>query len=117
MKKALLLVTIALLFFSCGKDDSSADSDVPEWLKVKISQDEATINSNPALMQNHGAWYSYEFNGETFYEYDNPLSSESRNPYSKEGVRVNCTVAPFTDYWNQKCCEKLVWKAPHYQRP
>ena len=117
MKKALLLVTIALMFFSCANDDSSADSDIPEWLKVKISQDEATIKSNPALMQNHGAWYSYEFNGETFYEYDNPLSSESRNPYSKEGVRVNITVAPFTDYWNQKCCEKLVWKAPHYQRP
>ena len=116
MKTALLLVTIALLFFSCGKDNSSSNSAIPEWLKVQIAQDEATIKTDPKLMQNYGAWYSYEFKGETYYEYDNLLSSLSRNPYSKEGVRVNTAVVPFTDYWNQKCCEKLVWKAPNYQK-
>ena len=116
MKKTLLLFTIALTFFSCGKDNSAAKNDFPEWLNVKIAQDEATIKTEPKLMQNYGAWYSYEFNGETYYEYDNPLSSESRNPYSKEGVRVDITESPFTNYENQKCCEKLVWKAPNYHK-
>ena len=116
MKKALYFIIIALLFFSCGKDNSIFESDIPEWLKVKIAQDEATIKTDPKLMQNYGAWYSYEFKGETHYEYDNLLSSESRNPYSKDGFRINTAEKPFTDYWNQKCCEKLVWKAPNYQK-
>jgi hypothetical protein len=111
-----LLFTVALLFFSCGKDNSVSENDIPEWLKVKIEQDEKVIKTEPKLMQNYGAWYSYEFNGEIYYEYDNLLSSESRNPYSKEGFRVNVSEAPFIDYWNQKCCEKLVWKAPDYQK-
>ena len=116
MKKTLLLITIALLFFSCRKDNAVINSNVPEWLKIQIAQDEATIRTDPKLMQNYGAWYSYEFNGEKYYEFDNPLSSLSRNPYSKYGIRINTTEAPFTDYWNQKCCEKLVWKAPNYQK-
>lgn len=113
MKKTLLIFAIALLFFSCEKD-SASKTDIPEWLQVKIEQDEATIKADPSLMPNFGAWFSYEFEGEIYYEYDNPLSSLSRNPYSKEGVRINTLEAPFTDYWEQKCCEILVWKAPGY---
>jgi len=116
MKTTIFFFTIALFLSACAKDNSTSDSDIPEWLKLKIEQDEATIKAHPELMQNHGAWYSYEFNGAIYYEYDNPLSSESRNPYSFAGVRVIITEAPFTDYWNQKCCEKLVWEAPHYNR-
>ena len=66
-------------------------------------------------MQNYGAWLSYEFNGEIYYEYDNPLSSLSRNPYSHDGVSVNMTVAPFTNYEQDKCCEKFVWIATNYK--
>ena len=114
MKKTLLLCTIVLLFFSCGKDNSSSNNDFPQWLKDQIAQDESTIKADPKLMQNYGAWLSYEFNGEIYYEYDNPLSSLSRNPYSQDGVRVNLTVGPFTNYLKDKCCEKFVWKAPKY---
>ena len=121
MKKTLLLFTVTFLFFSCEKDYLTPEipyliprNEVPEWLKEKISKDEATIKSDPKLMPNYGAWIRYEFQGEKYYEYDNPLSSLSRNPYSQDGVRVNTTIAPFTDYWNDKCCEKFVWKAPNY---
>jgi len=65
-------------------------------------------------MQNYGAWIRYEFKGNTYYEYDNHLSSESRNPYSHEGSRINITVLPYTDYANNKCCKQFVWKAPKY---
>ena len=114
MKKALFLFTVTFLCFSCEKDFLIPRNKVPDWLKEKISQDEATIKSDPKLMPNYGAWLRYEFQGEKYYEYDNPLSSLSRNPYSHDGVRINTTIAPFTDYWNDKCCEKFIWKAPSY---
>ena len=114
MKNTLLFFTVTFLCFSCEKDYLIPSNEVPEWLKEKISQDEAIIKSDPKLMPNYGAWLRYEFQGEKYYEYDNPLSSLSRNPYSQDGVRVNTTIAPFTDYWNDKCCEKFVWKAPNY---
>ena len=115
MKKTLLLFTIVLLFISCGKDNTNSNDEIPQWLKEQIAQDEATVKTDPKLMQNYGAWLSYEFNGEIYYEYDNPLSSLSRNPYSRDGVRINMTVAPFTNYEQDKCCEKFVWIAPNYK--
>ena len=116
MKKTFLLFAIILFCSSCEKDYLIPDSEVPDWLKDKISQDEATIKSDPKLMPNYGAWIRYEFQGEKYYEYDNPLSSMSRNPYSGTGDRINTTIAPFTDYWNNKCCEAYVWKAPNYKK-
>lgn len=114
MKKALLLFAIILSCLSCRKDFLIPNSEVPGWLKDKISQDEATIKSDPKLMPNFGAWIRYEYLGDKYYEYDNPLSCESRNPYSEAGERINTFVAPYTDYWNDKCCEIFVWKAPEY---
>ena len=116
MKKSLFYFAIFLLCFSCKKDYSIPNSEVPTWLKEKISQDEATIKSDPKLMPNYGAWIRYEFQGKDFYEYDNPLSSLSRNPYSSTGERINTFVEPYTSYWNDKCCETFVWKAPNYHQ-
>ena len=52
---------------------------------------------------------------ELMNEYDNPLSSLSRNPYSEAGVRVNTMEEPYIEYWDNKCCETFVWKAPKYK--
>jgi len=116
MKKIFFLFAIVLSCLSCEKDYLIPNSEVPKWLKDKISQDEATIKSDPKLMPNYGAWIRYEFQGDKYYEYDNPLSSLSRNPYSESGERINTTVAPYTNYWNDKCCERFVWKAPNYHQ-
>jgi hypothetical protein len=115
MKKILLLLLVAVFAFSCQKDEPITSTEVPGWLQTKIAQDEATIKADPKLMQNYGAWIRYEFNGDIYFEYDNPLSSLSRNPYSREGESVNTSQAPFTNYWTEKCCEHIVWKAPKYQ--
>jgi hypothetical protein len=114
MKKTHLLIIGTLLCFSCEKEYLIPKNELPGWLKDEISQDEKIIKSNPKLMQSYGAWIRYEFKSEFYYEYDNPLSSESRNPYSQDGVWINTTISPFTDYWDDKCCERFVWKAPNY---
>ncbi|QHT70721.1 hypothetical protein GXP67_30765 [Rhodocytophaga rosea] len=119
MKSLHILTTVVLflLITACSKDDYGlAKKNIPNWLKDQIKEDEKTIASDPSLMPNYGAWLSYQFNGKTYFEYDNPLSSLSRNPYSWEGVRVDISQPPFTSYWNDKCCEQYVWKAPKYKR-
>src|SRR5664279_1924641 len=103
MKKALILFAIILSCLSCSKDYLIPSTDIPHWLKDKISHDEATIKSDPKLMPNYGAWIRYEYLVEEYYEYDNPLSSQSRNPYSEAGERINTYIAPYTIYWNDKC--------------
>jgi hypothetical protein len=115
MKKLLVLFTISFLLSACEKDYLVPSNEVPEWLKERIAEDEATIKEDPKLMPNYGAWIRYEFNNERYYEYDNPLSSLSRNPYSETGVRVNTMEEPYVDYWDNKCCEIFVWKAPRYK--
>ena len=82
MKKTLFLLMMTLLVNSCENDYYLIPAnEVPKWLKEKIAEDEATIKEDPKLMPNYGAWLRYEFNDERYYEYDNPLSSLSRNPY------------------------------------
>jgi hypothetical protein len=108
---------ILLIVTSCSKDEYDLDGQsIPKWLKDQIEADEKTIADNPGLMPNYGAWLKYEFQGKTYFEYDNPLSALSRNPYSWEGIRVDVSQSPFTSYWNDKCCEKYVWKASKYKK-
>ena len=114
MKKTIIFFAVILLCLSCKKDYLIPGNEVPLWLKEKISDDEATIKRDPKLMPNYGAWIRYEYQGNKYYEYDNPLSSLSRNPYSQDGVRINTMNAPYTNYWTDKCCERFVWKAPNY---
>lgn len=115
--KFLTIIIILLLSVSCEKEKEFliSSSEIPDWLQEQIKEDEKIIASDTARMPNYGAWIRYEFENEYYFEYDNPLSSLSRNPYSWKGVRVDVTQSPYTNYWKDKCCEKYVWKAPKYE--
>ena len=115
MKETFLLVTFFFLLISCDKDYLVPDSEVPKWLKEKIAQDEKIIDSDTKLMQNYGAWIRYEFSGNYYYEYDNPLSSTMRQVYSHNGDLVNTSISPYLRYWDEKCRKKYIWKAPKYK--
>ena len=115
MKKTFLLIIAAILCFSCEKEYMVPKREVPDWLQKRISDDEQIIKSHPHLMQNYGAWYRYKFERDYYYEYDNPLSSSYPNIYSHAGDR-SYAVLSFTNYQRDKCCEKLIWKAPNYKR-
>ena len=112
----LTLATLLLLSVSCEKEEDLliASADIPDWLYEQIQEDKKIIEADPKRMQNFGAWIRYEFNHAYYFEYDNPLSSLSRNPYSQAGIRIDVTQAPYIHYWSDKCCEQYVWKAPKY---
>ncbi len=120
MKTAPLLPFLLLLVLgvACQNDDdsTSASVPVPEWLQTQIDEDEAVIASDSLRVENYGAWILYSFKNELYYEYDNPLSSMSRNPVTVEGERVNLSNPFFTSYWNERCCPRYVWEGPRYVR-
>ena len=116
MRPTLFLFIVIILCLSCEKEYLIPKSEVPGWLKERISKDEQIIKSQPHLMQNYGAWYRYKFERDYFYEYDNPLSSSYGIIYSKDGASINTSIAPYIDYEDKKCCETLIWKAPNYKR-
>ena len=120
MKTAFLLPFLLPLLFivACQNDDDSASTSVPvpEWLRDRVAQDEASIAADSTKLRSYGAWIRYNFKNELYYEYDNPLSSMARNPVTVEGEQVNLSDPFFTDYWNKRCCERYVWEGPRYVR-
>ena len=30
-------------------------------------------------------------------------------------IKINTQESPFTEYWDKKCCERYIWKAPGYK--
>jgi hypothetical protein len=109
---------IILLFMACQSEDESmlASSELPAWLEEQIKEDELIISSDSTRMPIYGAWIRYEFENSYYFEYDNPVSSLSRNPYSWQGNRVDWTQSPYIDYWDKRCCKKYIWMAPRYIR-
>ncbi|MEH0155897.1 hypothetical protein V6R21_17255 [Limibacter armeniacum] len=112
---------IAFLFFiliavSCQKDDevNPVLVELPTWLEERIIDDNAQIESDSMSMANFGAWKSYIYEGEFYFQYSNPVSSKAFDIYSLSGVAVDWSQMSFETYSKMKCCESIVWKAPKY---
>lgn len=120
MKTTSLLPFLLLLVLTvaCQSDDDSTSTrvPVPEWLRVQIEQDKATIAADSTRLPSFGAWIEVRFENDIYFEYDNPLSSMARNPVTMEGERVNLSDPFFTNYWNERCCARFVWEGPRYVR-
>jgi len=116
---ALSFCTILLLISGCQTEDERmmSNAELPAWLADQIQEDEAVIARDTTRLPNYGAWIRYEFRDTVYFEYDNLLSSLSRNPYSWAGVRIDLTQPPYTAYWEKRCCEQYVWSAPKYTMP
>ena len=109
------LIALPLLV-ACQSDQGllSDNPGLPAWLEEQIAADEAVIASDTTRLPNFGAWLRYRFEGAYYFEYDNPLSSLFRAPYSWEGTRPDIAQPPFTRYESRKCCEQYVWRGPRY---
>jgi len=116
MKKIALMFALSLIFFSCEKDYLIPDKEVPEWLKSKIKQEEQIIKESPQLMNAYGAWLRYDWQNEYYFEYHNELSSSFPRAISIKGDTLHIWANDVnTDYYKEKCCKQLVWKAPNYK--
>jgi hypothetical protein len=115
MKKTAISLFFSLMLFACEKDYLIPAREVPQWLKSKISQDEKFMDANPSSCLYYGAWLRYTWNDEYYFEYHCSCSSASPVPISAKGDTLHIVANDVTtDYYKEKCCRLLVWKAPEY---
>jgi len=115
MRKIALLFVLSLFFFSCEKDYLIPDNEVPDWLKSDIKKQEQIIKESRRFMCSYGAWLRYDWDHEYYFEYHNELSSSSPKAISTNGDTLHIWANDVnTEYYKEKCCRQLVWKAPKY---
>jgi hypothetical protein len=116
MRKTALIFFFSLVFFSCEKDFLIPDKEVPDWLKLRISQDEQMMHDYPSSCLYYGAWLRYNWLDEYYFEYHCSCSSSSPRAISTKGDTLHIRADDVTtDYYIGKCCRKLVWKGPRYE--
>jgi len=116
VKKLLSLLLFALFFTSCEKwpDFLIPSSEVPGWLKERISHDEKIIGSDPQSGLEISAWIRYKFDGKYFFEYRNGFSSLGPEKFNYDGVKIMLNQDPYLNFERDKCCKQFVWKGPSY---
>jgi hypothetical protein len=115
MKTIALIITFSLALLSCKKTlPDVPETEIPVWLKTKISQDEVRIQQNPQYMTSWGAWIRYKWQNTYYFEYHNVLSSSSIAPVSESGDTLYYGATNLK-YYNEKCCKQYVWRAPNYK--
>jgi len=115
VKKILPCILLACLLCSCEKDYLVPESELPQWLKTSIKQDEKAIEENLKGGAALGAWIRTRWDEAYFYEYHNLLLSSMPRPISHGGDTLDLWVGDIhTDYHKEKCCVVYVWKGPDY---
>jgi hypothetical protein len=116
MKHCIIVFLIFLFIASCEKssDYLIPGSEVPEWLKARITQDEKTLESDPRSSLGISAWMRTEYKGDYYFEFINMLSSSFPQPYNFDGTLFHYTDSGFIEYQSGKCCTKYVWKGPSF---
>ncbi len=111
----MFLLSIAL--FSCERAlPDVPESEIPDWLKTRISLDEQRIEVSPKTMSAWGAWIRYKWQNEFYFEYNNVLSSTTIVPISEKGDSLYKNANETNmKYYNEKCCKQYVWTAPKYK--
>jgi len=115
MSKIILMFVLSLFFFSCEKDYLIPDNEVPDWLKSKIKQDEQYMKDHPSSCLYYGGWLRYSWQDEYYFEYHCSCSSSSPVAISMKGDTLHIRANDIsTDYYKEKCCKTVVWKAPKF---
>ena len=110
MKGIVLFLGCCCLLASCEKEYLIPENELPQWLKTSIDQDLEIIAENSGSMRALGKWIRSEWKNEYYYEYQNALLCSMQSPIS----HYNDTLSIYhsnsnTNYYNEKCCEVVVW--------
>jgi len=118
MKKLLILLILSLFIVSCEKeklnDTFVPASEIPGWLKEKITTEQIAALSGQYSSLEVSAWIRYKFEGNYFFEYNNLLSSTFPPIYNFDGLIITTEQEPYLDYHSKKCCKRFVWKGSSY---
>ena len=114
MKRLSLVFMFVVSSLSCERELLIPDSEVPEWLKDRITHDEALIQDSPQSGLDFAAWIRCKYDGKYYFEYLNLLSSTFPSIYNYEGVRVMSSPDEYQTFYSQRCCKQYVWKGKSY---
>ena len=116
MKRLIYIITITIFFISCEKSSELLipDSQVPKWLKERISDDEKKMESDPKSGLDFAAWFRYEYEDNYYFEYVNLISSAGPKTFKYDGTEFIYTADGFIDYQSGKSSKRYVWKGPEY---
>ncbi|MGE5418868.1 MAG: hypothetical protein ACM3UT_01725 [Chloroflexota bacterium] len=114
MKRYLIILLLLSAVFSCSKE-TYTDAAEPEWLKLRISSDEANIKSNPQLGLDAAAWLRFEWQSSYYYDYINLNNSSGPETYTFDGQKLSLSAESLATYHKERCCEHVVWKGAGYQ--
>ena len=103
MRKLFVVFSLAILI-SCEKDKLISDSDIPGWLKNKIPESEELIESNPNSIASITAWLQFKYDGEYYFEFDNPISSSTHEVYRSDGTMLSVSDNLFFEYSRSSSC-------------
>ncbi|HLN54803.1 MAG TPA: hypothetical protein VK207_02360 [Bacteroidales bacterium] len=113
MKRYFIMLLLLSSVFSCRKETYS-DAAVPEWLKLRISTDEAMIKSNPQLGLDAAAWLRFEWQSSYYYDYINLNNSSGAETYTSDGQKLSFSAESLATYRKERCCEHVVWRGQSY---
>ena len=114
MKKLIPILLLSIAAISCEKDNLIPASEIPDWLKDQIKISEQKIKEDPSKMPAYGGWVRFNWKGDHYFEYSNPLSSSIGFPISFDRDTLRISDPSLADYTKEKCCMRYVWKGPGF---
>jgi hypothetical protein len=114
MKKVIILLIFSFLLFSCEKENLIPASEIPDWLKDRIAQDEIDIESGNRPDLEIGAWIRFKYLDTHYFEYHNLLSSSGPTIYDWDGDSRPFNQEELLKYGQEKCCKQYIWKGSSY---
>lgn len=114
MKSFIFLLFPVFFLFSCEKENQIPASEIPGWLKDQIAQDAKLMESDDRPDLALAAWIRFQYHGESYFEYHNPLLSSGPPVYDWDGNKVYWGQENYLDYENGKCCKRYIWYGSSY---
>lgn len=114
MKKVIILLIFSFLSFSCEKENLVPASEIPDWLKNIINQNEKTLSADEKSPVAITAWIRYQYLDNFYFEYINPILSSGPPIYDWNGNLYPFKQDEILKYGKEKCCKQYVWKGPSY---
>ncbi len=110
MKKIIILLLFSFMSFSCEKENLVPATEIPNWLKDRIAQDEKDIESGNRPDLENAALVRFIYLENYYFEYHNLVRSSLYQIYDWDGKSHPFNQEELTKYEIEKCCKQYPWK-------
>lgn len=109
MNKSILILTFFTLSFflqNCNKNDE----EIPQWLQDKIEELEVLTDNPDYQYLEICQWERYTYKKDYYFMFYNPILSSLPETYNYEGVSLDDLNISYEDFYEEKCCKKVIWR-------